>query len=64
MKKSEVLSFFNNRASDVAKACNVSAAAVAQWGKIIPEKNALKLEKLTNGKLVYKADLYAKRLAA
>lgn len=61
MLKSKVLSYFDNRAVDVAKACNVSSASVSQWGDIIPEKNALKLEKLTNGALVYDASMYEKK---
>lgn len=63
MHKKDVLEFFNNRAVDVAKACRVSSAAVAQWGEIIPERNALKLERATKGKLQYNPDLYKKTAA-
>lgn len=63
MKKASVLKHFNNVVSDVAKACNVSVAAVSQWGEIIPESNALKLDRFTKGKLKYEERFYKKSAA-
>lgn len=63
MKKTSVLEYFDNVVSEVAKACNVSTAAVSQWGEIIPEKNALKLHRHTRGKLKYEEQYYNKSAA-
>lgn len=60
MKKKVVLKFFNNSVTEVAKACGVSCSSVSQWGEIIPEKNALKLDRLTEGKLKYRESVYRK----
>lgn len=60
MLKTTVLQYFNNRVTDVAEACNVSVQAVSQWGALIPEKNALKLDRNTKVKLKYDASLYSK----
>ena len=64
MKKLTVLKFFKNSVTDVANACGVSVAAVSQWEEVIPEKQALKLDRLTDGKLTYKPRLYQKNNAA
>lgn len=42
----------------IALALGVSDSAVSQWKEVIPEKAALKLSIITNGKLKYLADLY------
>jgi len=60
MKKQAVLKYFNDRVTDVAKACNVTSGSVSQWGEIIPEKHALKLERITDGKLRYIPEFYEK----
>lgn len=60
MKKTDVLRYFNNRVTDVAKACGVTTPAVCQWGEVIPEKNALKLGRLTHGSLKYDPEMYVK----
>ena len=60
MKKEAVLKYFNNCVTDVANACRVSCASVSQWGEIIPEVNALKLERATKGKLKYESKMYEK----
>ena len=38
----------------------ISPAAVSQWGEIIPEKNAYRLQEFTNGKLKVDSSLYRK----
>lgn len=60
MKKQDVLKFYNNRVTDVANACGVSSPSVSQWREIIPERVALKLEKITRGKLRYDERYYKK----
>lgn len=60
MKKTTVLKRFNDSVTEVAKALGVSHSAVSQWGELIPEKQALKAALITNGELVYDADMYRK----
>lgn len=48
--------------SKTAVALGVTHSAVCQWGKIIPEKQALYIERLTKGKLKYDASLYHKAI--
>lgn len=57
MRKNTVISYFKSGVN-TAKALNISKASVSGWGEIIPEKQALKLEKITNGKLQYDSSLY------
>lgn len=57
MKKAMVANHFpSNRA--IARAIGISPQAVGQWGEIIPERAALKLERITNGDLKYDPSLY------
>jgi len=37
-----------------------STGSVSQWKEIIPEKQAMRLERITGGKLVYDESLYEK----
>lgn len=60
MLKADVLKHFNNRVTDVAAKCRCSVAAVSQWGEIVPEVAALKLDKKTKGKLKYDEAYYTK----
>jgi len=57
MKKENVIKHFKS-VQAVAVALGVSHSAVSQWKAIIPEKNALRLSQLTNGKLSYDESLY------
>ncbi len=57
MEKNKVISYFKSGVN-TAKALNISKASVSGWGVIIPEKQALKLERLTNGKLKYDPAFY------
>lgn len=50
MKKQDVIDYYGSNLA-VARALGISGAAVSRWGEVIPEKQALKLEKLTEGKL-------------
>ena len=58
--KAVVLAYFD-KAVNVAKVLGFSSkSSVSQWGAIIPEKQALRLEKLTRGALKYDPSLYKK----
>ncbi len=57
MLKSDVLKYFGTRTA-VARFLKISSSAVTQWQDIIPEKQAYRLENLTNGKLKVDASLY------
>lgn len=57
MKKIEAVRFFGSQRK-IAKELGVSEQAVSLWGAVIPEKNALRLHQITNGKLMYDESLY------
>ena len=44
----------------LAEFLKISQSSVSQWGDVIPEKQALRIEKLTNGALKYDASFYTK----
>jgi len=61
MLKENVLKFFKAKAqnqSDIARQLDVSRQAVSCWGEIIPELQAMRLERLTDGALEYDPSLY------
>ena len=60
MLKGDVLKFFGSK-SVTAQQLDVSPSAVTQWKDIIPEKQAYKVEKITNGTLKVNPSLYNKR---
>lgn len=60
MKKSDVKDFYKTQ-TKIANALGITAQAVHAWAEIIPERAALKLEKLSNGMLSYDASLYIKQ---
>lgn len=57
MLKVIVLNHFKNP-KKIADALGISPAAVSQWGDVIPEKNAYKLQAITNGELKVDTKLY------
>ncbi|MEP7727823.1 Cro/CI family transcriptional regulator [Marinomonas primoryensis] len=59
MLKKTVIEFFGNQLK-TAKALKLSKSYVCQWGLVIPEVQALRIEKLTNGALKYDPALYTK----
>jgi DNA-binding transcriptional regulator YdaS (Cro superfamily) len=59
MNKKTVLAHFGTQTL-VASALSIKQASVSKWGHVIPEKQALRIEKLTNGALKYDPALYAK----
>ncbi len=59
MRKSDAITHFGNQ-SKLASTLGIAPASVSQWGEIIPEKQALRLERITDGALKYDPNLYKK----
>jgi len=57
MKKSAVIKYFGTGAH-VARSLQITRQAVSNWPDIVPEVYALRLEKITEGRLVYDESLY------
>nr|DAX16270.1 MAG TPA: DNA-binding transcriptional regulator [Caudoviricetes sp.] len=57
MYKPEVIEYFGTL-EKVATALGISVSAVSQWGTIIPEKNAYRLQEITKGQLKVQHSLY------
>uniref|UniRef100_A0A3B0M2U6 DNA-binding transcriptional regulator Cro n=1 Tax=Arsenophonus endosymbiont of Trialeurodes vaporariorum TaxID=235567 RepID=A0A3B0M2U6_9GAMM len=57
--KDEVVNFFGSH-REIALKLMISDSAVSQWRTIIPERSALKLERITKGKLKYITEFYRK----
>jgi hypothetical protein len=57
MYKNDVIKYYGSGV-EVAAALKISSASVSQWSDVIPEKQALHLERKTNGKLKYEASFY------
>ena len=60
MKKSDTTAFFGS-AAQLAKFLCVSPVAVSRWPEIIPETQALRLDRLTNGALRYDPEIYDRK---
>lgn len=52
MKKVDAVEYFGNE-SKLARALGITKGAVNQWGEIIPELRAVKLDAITKKKLKY-----------
>jgi len=57
MKKAEAITYFGSQ-TKLANVLGIADPSVSQWGVIIPEKQAMKLERITGGKLIYEPELY------
>jgi hypothetical protein len=57
MLKADVLKHFETL-EGVANALQISKSAVSQWGEVVPEGTAYKLQVLTGGRLQVKPALY------
>jgi hypothetical protein len=57
MRKSSAIKHYGNIVK-LAAALRITHGAVCQWKSIIPEKQAMKLERITGGDLVYNPSLY------
>ncbi|MCP9270430.1 Cro/CI family transcriptional regulator [Xenorhabdus sp. XENO-1] len=62
MYKSSVVDFYGSQRK-IARALGISDQAVSHWKSVIPEKAALRLERITSGALKYDASLYRKTYA-
>lgn len=59
MLKSDLKNYYGSFVK-AARALGISPSAISQWGEVIPEKQAYRLENLTNGKLSVDLSLYRK----
>lgn len=59
MFKKTVLKYYKYP-KKIADALMISPAAVSQWGEVIPEKNAYRLQEITNGELKVDSAIYRK----
>lgn len=57
MLKDEAIKYFGSQRA-IAEKLKVTDSAVSQWKEVIPERVALKLSRITNGKLKYKPEFY------
>jgi DNA-binding transcriptional regulator YdaS (Cro superfamily) len=53
-----VLNGTKSPVAQIAKALKVSRAAVNQWGEIVPELSAYRLQSITRGRLRVRKDCY------
>ena len=53
MQKADVIQHFGGKQKNVVTALNCSKGTVSAWRSRIPEKVAGRLDKLTDGKLLY-----------
>lgn len=60
MLKADVLARFKTQTA-IAAALGITVQAVSQWGEVVPETSALRLEKLTRSQLRMDAALYPRR---
>lgn len=59
MRKVDVVHYFETSVA-VAQALRITPQAVSQWGEIVPEGTAYKLQALTRGALKVDAKVYEK----
>ena len=57
MLKANAIKHFK-RAAYLALALGITKGYISQWGDIVPEKQALRLERLTKGALKYDPSMY------
>ena len=58
MNTQEAVKYFKSKVR-LAEKLGISHSAVSQWGVLMPEKQALKLDRITGGQLKYDASFYA-----
>ncbi|MEM0567576.1 Cro/CI family transcriptional regulator [Salmonella enterica] len=57
MLKTEAIKFFGTRIK-LAKAASVDPSAVSQWGELVPEGRAARLQTASGGVLIYDPAVY------
>jgi hypothetical protein len=63
MLKSDVIKFYVTKVR-VARAAGVDPSAVSQWGELVPEKNAARLQLDSGGVLQYDPEIYIRHAKA
>lgn len=63
MKTSEAIQHFGSK-KQVAAALKISKQAVSQWGELVPEDTAYKLQVITAGRLQVDVEAYRKAARA
>lgn len=61
VKTADVLEHFDHDIYKVAALLGITRQAVEQWGEVVPERSAYKLQVLTNGRLVANPALYRRK---
>jgi DNA-binding transcriptional regulator YdaS (Cro superfamily) len=61
MKTQDAIEHFGSAAA-LARAVNITRAAVSQWGELVPLASAVRIEKLTNGALTLDLEAYRQPL--
>lgn len=59
MRTDDVVKHFGKKAN-IARALKIARSSVSGWGDLVPERRAVRLEKLTGGALKYDQSLYEK----
>lgn len=57
MYKEDVLNYYGTLVK-LAEVLKISPSAISQWKKIIPEKQAYKLQRISNNALIVNPELY------
>jgi len=57
MLKDDVVAYFGSK-TKVATALGISRGSVTKWKEIIPERRAVRIERLSNGVLRYDPSVY------
>lgn len=57
MLKQDAVNFFGSKTL-LARAAGVDRSAVSQWGRIVPEARAARLQVASGGVLIYDPDVY------
>lgn len=58
MRTRDAVDYFKTKVR-LAEELGISHSAVSQWGTLMPEKQAFKLDRITGGQLKYDASFYA-----
>ena len=59
MRTDDVVKHFGKKAN-IARALKIARSSVSGWGELVPERRAVRLEKITGGALKYDESLYGK----
>lgn len=57
MYKNDVISYYGST-TKVANVLSIVQSSVSQWGEVIPQLQAFRLHRITQGQLQYRNELY------